>query len=277
MRRRNLLITNSLPRAKDRGFLPDQGLSISKEGGNISLANAELRRPRQRHVSNSALSASAIISETVEGSHVLKIEGYSRIKGHGTGKFIRSGVFTVGGHSWYISYYPDGQSSDCDDWMSIYLCPGLLTAAAEVKAKFKFSLLDEMGKPVSSFAKESEILCVFSSKRGPWGYGKFLERKALEESIYLKDDCFQIRCDVAIAKEARTEDTPTQFVTVPPSDIHQHLGHLFSSGDGADLTFEVDGEAFGAHRLVLAARSSVFKAGALRLDEGEKHEPYTSR
>ncbi|KAL6907744.1 hypothetical protein ACP4OV_001914 [Aristida adscensionis] len=106
----------------------------------------------------SALSASAIISETVEGSHVLKIEGYSRIKGLGTGKFIRSGVFTVGGHSWYISYYPDGQSSDCDDWMSIYLCPGLLTATAEVKAKFKFSLLDEMGKPVSSFAKECEIL-----------------------------------------------------------------------------------------------------------------------
>ena len=48
------------------------------------------------------------------------------------------------------------------------------------------------------------------------GYKKFIERKALEESDYLKDDCFRVRCHVTVYKEIRTEVT-SQFVTVPPS------------------------------------------------------------
>jgi speckle-type POZ protein len=52
----------------------------------------------------------------------------------------------------------------------------------------------------------------------------------------------------------------SQFVTVPPSDINQHLGNLLSSGVEADVTFQVGEETFAAHRLVLGARSSVFMA-----------------
>lgn len=49
-------------------------------------------------------------------------------------------------------------------------------------------------------------------------------------------------------------------MTVPPSDIHSHLGHLLSSEEAMDVTFEVQGDTISAHRLVLAARSPVFKA-----------------
>ena len=55
-----------------------------------------------------ANTTSSIIAETVSGSHVLKIDGYSLIKGHGVGKFIDSGRFSVGGRSWLMRYYPDG-------------------------------------------------------------------------------------------------------------------------------------------------------------------------
>ncbi|XP_062198300.1 BTB/POZ and MATH domain-containing protein 1-like [Phragmites australis] len=42
--------------------------------------------------------------------------------------------------------------------------------------------------------------------------------------------------------------------------MHCHLGHLLSSGEGADIALEVDGETFSAHRSILAARSPVFTA-----------------
>jgi speckle-type POZ protein len=65
----------------------------------------------------------------------------------------------------------------------------------------------------------------------------------------------EIRCI-----EARHKRKLNQFVAVPPSNLHRHLGDLLKSMDGADVIFRVGGERFPAHRSVLAARSSVFKA-----------------
>jgi hypothetical protein len=47
---------------------------------------------------------------------------------------------------------------------------------------------------------------------------------------------------------------------VQPSDIGQHFGKLLESEKRTDVTFEVDGEIFAAHKVVLAARSPVFMA-----------------
>jgi speckle-type POZ protein len=49
-------------------------------------------------------------------------------------------------------------------------------------------------------------------------------------------------------------------VEVPPSDITEHLGKLLQSKEDTDVIFEVDGEAFPAHKTVLAMRSPVFRA-----------------
>ncbi|TVU00820.1 hypothetical protein EJB05_53738, partial [Eragrostis curvula] len=88
-----------------------------------------------------------------------------------------------------------------------------------------------------------------------WGFGieKFIKRDDLERSEYLKDDCFTISVHVHIAKEAPT-------IVVPQSDMRQHFGNLLSSKEGTDVEFQVGGEIFLAHRLVLGARSSVFCA-----------------
>ncbi|KAF8720556.1 hypothetical protein HU200_023812 [Digitaria exilis] len=45
--------------------------------------------------------------------------------------------------------------------------------------------------------------------------------------------------------------------------MHQHFTSLLQSGEGADVTFEVGGEIFAAHRCILASRSTVFKAELL--------------
>jgi speckle-type POZ protein len=53
--------------------------------------------------------------------------------------------------------------------------------------------------------------------------------------------------------------TTASFVDISPSNMQNHLSDLLLSDEGADITFEVGGETFPAHRCVLAARSSVFK------------------
>uniref|UniRef100_A0A0A9F2J5 BTB domain-containing protein n=1 Tax=Arundo donax TaxID=35708 RepID=A0A0A9F2J5_ARUDO len=60
-------------------------------------------------------------------------------------------------------------------------------------------------------------------------------------------------------KDVHTKETTT-VVVVPPSDMHRHFGDLLSSKECADVKFRVGSETFSAHRLVLAARSPVFKA-----------------
>uniref|UniRef100_M8BLQ3 Speckle-type POZ protein-like protein n=1 Tax=Aegilops tauschii TaxID=37682 RepID=M8BLQ3_AEGTA len=50
--------------------------------------------------------------EEAQGIHVFDIFGYSKHKGmgHEVDSYIRSGIFSVGGHDWEIFFYPDGHS-----------------------------------------------------------------------------------------------------------------------------------------------------------------------
>ncbi|KAJ9556883.1 hypothetical protein OSB04_011497 [Centaurea solstitialis] len=92
-----------------------------------------------------------------------------------------------------------------------------------------------------------------------WGYKRFLRRAVLETSDYLKDDCLLVKCTVGVVKSC-TEGPQIFSISSPPSDICQHFGHLLESGELTDVNLNVDGEVFRAHKLVLAARSPVFKA-----------------
>ncbi|XP_039780632.1 BTB/POZ and MATH domain-containing protein 3-like [Panicum virgatum] len=92
-------------------------------------------------------SASAIVAGTVTGHHVLHIEGYSRIKEETpNGKSVKSRPFRIGGRSWRILYYPNGRSSLYTDDITISLALEE-SATGPVKARAKFSLLDQAGKP----------------------------------------------------------------------------------------------------------------------------------
>ncbi|CAN6293477.1 unnamed protein product [Urochloa humidicola] len=86
----------------------------------------------------------------------------------------------------------------------------------------------------------------------------------------------------SLKSEVNTGDTVAAIqplVEVPESDMHQHLSSLLESEERTDVTFEVGGETFSAHRCLLAARSAVFKAelfgpmkdttGAIRIDDME--------
>jgi speckle-type POZ protein len=210
-------------------------------------------------------SASAIVGggAVVKGHHLLHIDGYSRTKDKlPTGKSTKSRPFAAAGRSWCIHYYPNGQTSEVADFISVYL--HLSESSGEpVKAGAKFSLLDRAGKPVPSVCRTTEFY--FSPGGSGYGLQNFLRREFLEKSEHLFNDCFTISCDVIIiSDELRTEDRIASSLlvslAVPPSDLGQHLNNLLVGEKGADVTFQVAGELVSAHRVILAARSPVFNA-----------------
>lgn len=97
--------------------------------------------------------------------------------------------------------------------------------------------------------------CIFIFR----GYKRFFRRAALETSDYLKDDCLKIDCTVGVVMSV--VDSPRlHSIEVPDSDIGVHFGSLLDRQEGSDVVFDVSGEKFHAHKLVLAARSPVFKS-----------------
>uniref|UniRef100_A0A0D9W536 BTB domain-containing protein n=1 Tax=Leersia perrieri TaxID=77586 RepID=A0A0D9W536_9ORYZ len=214
-------------------------------------------------VSKLLMSASTIVSNTESGQHLLKIDGYSRIKDAiTTGNHVQSSSFSVGGYSWCIYYYPNGVSSSVSDYISVRLV--LVTYVNQsVRAQFMLSLLNQDGEAVPSYTYNYGVQSFsrYSSwELGPW---RFIQKAVLERSDYLADNCFSIRCDVTVFKDVGNispTPSPSPLVLVPPSDLIRHLGGLLATVEGADVVFEVDGKTFLAHRNVLAARSPVFRA-----------------
>ncbi|TYJ45085.1 hypothetical protein E1A91_A02G031500v1 [Gossypium mustelinum] len=230
--------------------------------GTISF-HRELPKPSTSSSPTSSSTSSTSRTETVNGSHEFKIKGYSLAKGMGVGKYMASDTFMVGGYEWAIYFYPDGKSAE-DNATYVSLFIALASEGTDVRALFELTLLDQSGKGHhkvhSHFGRMLESGPYTLKYRGSmWGYKRFFKRTLLETSDYLKDDCLSIRCCVGVVK-SHTEGPKIYSITAPPSDIGQHFGKLLESGKGADVKFEVDGEIFDAHKLILAARSPVFRA-----------------
>ncbi|XP_030451690.1 BTB/POZ and MATH domain-containing protein 2-like [Syzygium oleosum] len=213
--------------------------------------------------SPSSSSSSTSITDTINGSHHFQINGYSLSKGIGIGKYKASDTFTVGGYQWAIYFYPDGKSVE-DNAAYVSLFIALASEGSDVRALFELTLLDQSGKERhkvhSHFGRTLESGPYTLKYRGSmWGYKRFFKRSVLETSDYLKDDTLSVHCIVGVVR-SHTEGPKIFSIPVPPSSIGQDFGKLLDSGKGADVSFEVDGEVFAAHKLVLAARSPVFRA-----------------
>ncbi|KAK8589835.1 hypothetical protein V6N13_088647 [Hibiscus sabdariffa] len=207
--------------------------------------------------------SSRSVTQTVNGSHRFTIKGYSLAKGMGVGKHIASESFTVGGYQWAIYFYPDGKNpEDHSTYVSVFVA--LASEGTDVRALFELTLLDQSGKGKhkvhSHFDRALESGPYTLKYRGSmWGYKRFFRRAMLETSDFLKDDCLKINCTVGVV--VSEIDCPRlHSIQVPESDIGSHFGMLLENEEGSDITFNVSGEKFHAHKLVLAARSPVFEA-----------------
>ncbi|CAN6282368.1 unnamed protein product [Urochloa humidicola] len=204
-------------------------------------------------------SASAIVADTASGYHILRIDAYSLTKATPTGEYLKSLPFAVGGHRWRICYYPNGLNSEAKDYISFSLVLNE-SVTDSVKAQFMFRFVGDVAKQALTLGG----LHSYGSYDG-WGNSDFIKREELEKSNHLQDDSFAVRCDVVVTNELRTvqetlEVTTPTSISVPPPDLHKHLGDLLQTEKGADVVFDVAGQTLAAHRCVLAARSPVFGA-----------------
>ncbi|CAL4936993.1 unnamed protein product [Urochloa decumbens] len=190
-------------------------------------------------------SATSVVPVQGAWYHVLKIDGHSRTLGTGLRCHESYCPFRAGEHTWSIAYYPMGIDPASADFIAIFLVL-VDTAADGEQCKMIRSL--QCARPGS---EAGSILQCYH--RNP----KFMERGELEKSGLVKDDCFALRVDVHLYRES------TADVLRPTFDMHLHLSDLLLSNKGTDVEFLVGGETFAAHRLVLRARSPVFKAQLL--------------
>ncbi|XP_020109421.1 BTB/POZ and MATH domain-containing protein 2-like [Ananas comosus] len=218
--------------------------------------------------------------ETATGSHKFTVNKHSVTKGFGAGNHVQSGVFSVGGHDWAIRYYPDGRAhitriypdgsygrsyeSDVGTGnVSIYLTH-LSDTSGDAKVAFKFDILDKNGSTLSTHSVEVPV--TLKDSKSSLGWERIMSRADFERKFVDEDDRLTVRCTVTVLKSPHLRVSKTRSVASlqvpkpPPSDLHQHLGELLESGEGADVAFDVGGETFAAHRCVLAARSPVFRA-----------------
>ncbi|XP_062167279.1 BTB/POZ and MATH domain-containing protein 4 isoform X3 [Alnus glutinosa] len=220
-------------------------------------------------------SSSRSVTETVNGSHNFTIRGYSLAKGIGVGKHIASDNFTVGGYQWAIYFYPDGKNpEDNSTYVSVFIA--LASEGTDVRALFELTLLDQSGagkhKVHSHFDRSLESGPYTLKYRGSmWGYKRFFRRNMLESSVFLKDDCLKINCTVGVVVSG-IDCSRLHSIHVPESDIGEHFGMLLDNEECSDVTFNVSGEKFHAHKLVLAARSPVFETEFFNGMDEDNHE-----
>ncbi|KAJ8428805.1 hypothetical protein Cgig2_028010 [Carnegiea gigantea] len=231
---------------------------IYDAGDATSITVADHKRPMSP---DSSCSKSVI--ETVNGSHHFEIKGYSLAKGMGAGKYISSDTFTVGGYDWAIYFYPDGKNpEDSSTYVSVFIA--LASDGTDVRALFELTLVDQSGggkdKVHSHFDRALESgPYTLKYKGSMWGYKRFYKRNSLETSDYLKNDCLLLKCTVGVVR-SRMERPKQYRISVPPSDMGKSFKELLDNEIGCDVVFAVGDERFKAHKLVLAARSPVFRA-----------------
>ncbi|PUZ50623.1 hypothetical protein GQ55_6G072300 [Panicum hallii var. hallii] len=170
--------------------------------------------------------------------------------------FIRSAIFTVGGHGWVVSFCPEMIDKEFDaDWVLVSF---MFMGTSEVRASFELKFVDQCTGV--SFSVHKEAPMTFS----PNCRSKtvlFKKRSVFESPNYLRDDCLTIECVVTVTNGRRlTEAKPLPRIEVPPPDIAKHFAKLLETEEGVDVTFSVGGVKFKAHKMVLATRTPVFRA-----------------
>ncbi|KAF8722883.1 hypothetical protein HU200_022020 [Digitaria exilis] len=209
-------------------------------------------------------SATTAVSVKYSGYHLLVVNGYSRIKNRPNG--VASRRFRIGGYRWVIQCHPNGYRPYhiCHTAFCLFLDQGNVVDPVMVQYEFSFVVDHQLQNNDSSCLIRAKNTFKFSSS-DPYSSSCLIGKKFFETSKHLiKNDSFTIRCDIVMTKDVAITDADAAPVLANRDmlapDIRQHLAHLLQSGVGADVTFQVGGETFAAHRCVLAARSAVFKA-----------------
>ncbi|KAK1686189.1 hypothetical protein QYE76_047037 [Lolium multiflorum] len=201
--------------------------------------------------------ASRCTPTTARATLAFEVAGYSLHKGMGKGEYILSTPFSVGGFRWCIGYCPDG-TDETSEYLPVILV--FLNKETESRALYDLRLVNKasgLSSSVGCCLKSPRVFSHLDGLKKSFATG-FMKKTELDGSGLLQDDRLVIECDLTVIKEPLVEEIAE--VQMPPSNLSNDLANLLTTGEEADVTFQVEGEDFSAHKIVLAMRSPVFKA-----------------
>ncbi|CAJ0951697.1 unnamed protein product [Ranitomeya imitator] len=177
------------------------------------------------------------------------------------GEVIKSSTFSSGANDklkWCLRVNPKGLDEESKDYLSLYLllvsCP-----KSEVRAKFKFSILNAKGEETK--AMESQRAYRFVQGKD-WGFKKFIRRDFLldEANGLLPDDKLTLFCEVSVVQDSVniSGQNTMNMVKVPECRLADELGGLWENSRFTDCCLCVAGQEFQAHKAILAGQFIMF-------------------
>ncbi|KAJ3686157.1 hypothetical protein LUZ61_015321 [Rhynchospora tenuis] len=178
------------------------------------------------------------------------IVNYKETKNLSNSECITSPTFRSDGYKWSICCYPKGSHKD-DDNNNIGLFLELLSDYINLHVSFTLAIMDKSGsEPLQKNFNEK-----FGGVGSNFGLHCFIRRTTLEQGYLTKDGNFRILCFIKVL--GQDFDGVPQ---VPIGGLKEDINKLWESGEMTDVNFDVEGEIISAHRVILSARSCVFKA-----------------
>lgn len=203
--------------------------------------------------------------QPVSGSVTLTIPNFAALP-HAVNQLIWTTPFTVAGLRWQAKLYPGGQVDVQSDWsgqLAIYICPVWDSSEKNGRrAAWTFTILNH--------ANRSRDRTLFDSKQWPRNNATNRGTALIDRSRLLDpakgyvtaDGTVQIRIDICLFPRAlpTSEAAPPSAGDTELLKLSADLKQAFQSGWRSDATLKCGGTDIKAHRLILAARSPVFKA-----------------
>ena len=147
---------------------------------------------------------------------------------------------------------PKGLDEESKDYLSLYL---LLVSCckSEVRAKFKFSILN--GKGEETKAMESQRAYKFVQGKD-WGFKKFIRRDFLLDELngLLPDDKLTLYSEVSVVADSVNISGQTSMnkFKIPECRLAEDLNNLFESPSFSDVTLTCANKEFKMHKAILA-------------------------
>ncbi|CAN6334027.1 unnamed protein product [Urochloa humidicola] len=190
-------------------------------------------------------------AEATRSTHLLKIHSFYSVNKDSV--YCSKPGWKVGGYEWEIRFYPHRHRYDGCYYMELVLIFHGEAGANSVKVSLSCRLV----RPSGARGPSAEKVSAPTQFQRPSDSSQpflFMRRDDVCASDFLQGDgSLTVECGITVFKDLYA-------ITVPTSNLPQHLGELLASKAGSDITFIVSGKSFAAHKNVLAARSSVFKA-----------------
>ncbi|XP_025822260.1 BTB/POZ and MATH domain-containing protein 2-like [Panicum hallii] len=191
--------------------------------------------------------------EASRGTHLFHVAGYSLHERLGARESVHSAPFSIGGYDWAVRFFPDGGEGG-----ALALLLELLTKDAAARASCAFRFLN----PATGAASARWPVGLLSYRPGVVNKRAQVSTFRWNVRMYAHDDRLTVECAVTVVQEPKVSLTSWAMSRYEetPSDLSGHLGRMLGEKEGSDVTFNVQGEAVTAHKIVLAMRSPVFKA-----------------